>query len=55
MAKMESPKDEWDELLPPDHEWVGEEYDIMDGVAFDPDFLFELEMFQHDEEPDEDA
>lgn len=52
MSRMDIPKDDWDDLLPPDYEWVGEEYDIIDGVDFDPDFLFELEMFLFDEEPD---
>lgn len=54
MAKIE-PQTNWDELLPEGYEWSGEEYDILDDVAFDPDFDFELELFLHDEENDESA
>ena len=54
MARINDPAG-WDELLPKGFEWVGDEYDILDDVDFDPDFDFELELFLHDEETDESA
>ena len=49
MTRMDNPQDEWDEFL------FEELEDSDTEIVFDPDFLFELEMFQHDEEPDEGA